>query len=187
MSTPRKTLLAAATACAFAFPAAAATTFDRVGGLSGAWPAPLVDVDAIREQRDVLTRTLAWMGPSIDGLGSGAANAEGPKAYDLRASDGVRQSIAAQRNPLSTSLRGDSDLFLWNLVAIVHAQQIDRPFDLVQTSITVFSPAPSVVSPVPLPGAIWLLVAGLLGLAAPARRRLAAGSKRTVTASFATA
>ena len=185
MSFPRKTVLAAAATVAFALPAAASTTFDSALGSGFFAPALRLDGEASGLQRDALTRTLETIGQSSE---TGWADAQTPKARELQApGDGPRQSNPAQRNPLSASLRGDSDLFLWNLVAIVRAQQIDRTFDLVQTSLTVFSPAPSVVSPVPLPGALWLLGAGLLGLAASGRRRLAARSQRAGAAAFAVA
>ncbi|MDL2338956.1 MAG: hypothetical protein QFE16_14030 [Pseudomonadota bacterium] len=76
------------------------------------------------------------------------------------------QSAPALRNPLSVNLRGNSDLALWNLVASIRAQQGGNSFDLVDTGITSLqvSTAGGAVSAVPLPGAAWLLVMGVLGL-----------------------
>ncbi len=84
-------------------------------------------------------------------------------ASDAAAADFV-QSAPAMRNPLSSSLRGNSDLFLWNLVAKVRAHQVDNPFDLVDSSVAALQIPPDVTA-VPLPGAIWLFVMGVLGLA----------------------
>ncbi len=76
------------------------------------------------------------------------------------------QSAPALRNPLSVNLRGDSDLALWNLVASIRAQQTGNSFDLIDTGLTSLQVATAggPVSPVPLPGAAWLLVMGVLGL-----------------------
>lgn len=100
--------------------------------------------------------------PSAGFLAHAVLQSRGDVGRDLQApgESSFRQSSPALRNPLSASLRSDSDLFLWNLVAIVHSQQIARTFDLVETGLTAFAPSTSVVSPVPLPGALWLLVMG---------------------------
>lgn len=74
------------------------------------------------------------------------------------------QGAVTQRRALP--LRGQSDVALWNLVATVHAQQKARAFDLVDANVkTVWEVERNHVSAVPLPGAIWLFVMGLLGLA----------------------
>ena len=77
------------------------------------------------------------------------------------------QSAAARRNPLSIHLRGRSDLFMWNLVAMARAHRENKLFDLVDTGLTsiVAQQKEAAVSAVPLPGAIWLFVMGVLGLA----------------------
>ena len=86
-----------------------------------------------------------------------------------------RQSTPALRNPLSSSLRSGSDLFLWNFVALIHAQQVERPFDLVDTNLTAIAPLQAaVVSTVPLPASIWLFIIGGLGLAGA---RMGSGSQ----------
>lgn len=77
------------------------------------------------------------------------------------------QSASALRNPLSIHLRGRSDLFMWNLVAMARAHRENKLFDLVDTGLTsiVAQQKEAAVSAVPLPGAIWLFVMGVLGLA----------------------
>lgn len=69
-------------------------------------------------------------------------------------------------------LRGPSDLALWNLVVTVQAQQKARTFDLVTTSVkTVIEIEKNQVSPVPLPGVVWLFVMAALGIAGTRVRR----------------
>lgn len=73
---------------------------------------------------------------------------------------------AAMQAPLSIKLRASSDLALWHLVATVHAQQKNKAFDLMDAGAkTVWNLERDQVSPVPLPGVVWLFVMGLLGLA----------------------
>jgi hypothetical protein len=63
-------------------------------------------------------------------------------------------------------LRGDVDLFLWNLLSIVHAQRGGRPFELTDSSVAfVLTHHADPPAAVPLPPAMWLFVMGLLGLA----------------------
>lgn len=62
-------------------------------------------------------------------------------------------------------LRGASDVALWNLVATVHAQQKAKTFDLVNTGAkTVWEIEKNQVSPVPLPGVVWLFVMAVIGM-----------------------
>jgi len=69
----------------------------------------------------------------------------------------------ALRNPLSGSLRTDADLFLWNYVAMLHAQKEGSGFDLEETRVATVVALPP-VSPVPLPTAKWLLIVIALGM-----------------------
>ena len=79
---------------------------------------------------------------------------------------------AAMTRQRALPLRGQSDVALWNLVATVHAQQKSRAFDLVDANVkAVWDVERHHVSAVPLPGAIWLFVMGLLGLAGTRIRR----------------
>jgi hypothetical protein len=73
------------------------------------------------------------------------------------------QTDAALRNPLSGSLRSDSDVFLWNYVAMLYAQQQTSPFDLEDTRLATVVTLPP-VSPVPLPTMEWLLIIVALGM-----------------------
>jgi len=77
-------------------------------------------------------------------------------------------SDAALGNPLSESLRGDSDVFLWNYVGMLHALKAADGFDLNDTRVAVVVAMPP-VSPVPLPTMTWLLVVTVLGLFGAAR------------------
>ena len=64
-------------------------------------------------------------------------------------------------------IKGRADLLLWNLFAVVRSQQkrqyfeaIDRGIDTVRISEEIDK-----ISAVPLPGAVWLFVMGVMGLA----------------------
>ena len=114
-----------------------------------------------RAANDFLADAVARSTSALPGNASFAANDGG----EVR---GYTQSASASRNPLSARLRGDSDLALWNLVAMVHAQQRGNTFDLVDTnvaSVRILELQTAPVSPVPLPGAVWLFLMGALGLA----------------------
>jgi len=65
------------------------------------------------------------------------------------------------------NLRGNADLLLWNLCATVRTQQGHHDFERIETSVRTqkISEDISKVSAVPLPGAIWLFVMGVLGIA----------------------
>ena len=84
-------------------------------------------------------------------------------------SDAMKTALSAKplSIPVFGNLRGNSGLLLWNLCAVVRAQQDRRTFALIDTGIaTVFiSEDIARVSAVPLPGAVWMFVMGVLGLA----------------------
>jgi hypothetical protein len=113
--------------------------------------------------------TLAALAYSV-GLGNDPSGAPAmrnkllaSKAIDV---DG-RRHIAALPPviPIGFGLGDDLDLTIWNFIATVHAQQQARPFAVLQSQTTTLTLAvPAAVAPVPLPGALWLFVMGLLGL-----------------------
>ena len=176
--------LPAIAALAFSCSAAAAPIYSSVSAPGRTSPLLTPPAEAQAWSGDALRQVFEVIDAASSGA-SGARTARGLEAPSSATGGTPRQSIPAQRNPLSTNLRGDSDLFLWNLVALVHAQQVNRTFDLVDTNLTAFLPATNVVSQVPLPGALWLLGAGLAGLVASARRRL--GMQRPVRGALAPA
>lgn len=91
------------------------------------------------------------------------AFSQGGFAIDFMRED--QQSIGRLITP-PAKLRGDVDLFLWNLLALVHAQRDGRHFALTELRVEfVLSNHPDQVAAVPLPGALWLFVMGILGLA----------------------
>lgn len=157
-------LLFAALLCSVAH---ASTDAGAFGGTSGA---ALLTANALRgESPGPLSPPLPevnYLTLVLDEVSSPGAT--GPRAYPsaVRSNSLFAQSAAALRNPLSASLRGESDLALWNLVAVIHAQQSNRPFELVDTGVAALQVYPGgSVSAVPLPGAVWLFVMGVLGLA----------------------
>lgn len=87
------------------------------------------------------------------------------------------QSIPAEGNPLSHLSRGPSDAAMWNLFALVNSQQHVRHFDVTPTGLTNFQTlTPLQVSSVPLPGATWLFLLVLLGMAGTRLTRSRDGS-----------
>ena len=97
-----------------------------------------------------------------------AAAAAEPAADSLATAADQRayKSGVGQLIPPPAKLRGDVDLFLWNLLGIVHAQREGKSFELADRGIAfVLAHHGDQPSAVPLPGALWLFVMGLLGLA----------------------
>lgn len=81
------------------------------------------------------------------------------------------------RDARASALRGEYDLFLWNLIGVLEAQRDGRRFDLIDRSAWHVSlQANEPPAPVPLPAAMWLFVMGLLGLAGTRLTGARAGS-----------
>ncbi len=134
------------------------STASPIGTTSTAQPQTLGQTQA-QVATDFLTQTI--------NQATTPNNTVSPFDISVQVSDDYVQSAAAKRNPLSSNLRGSSDLALWNLVASVRAQQNGNSFDLVDTglaSLQVSALALDPASAVPLPGAAWLFVMGILGL-----------------------
>ena len=64
--------------------------------------------------------------------------------------------------PLSAGLAGTS---LWTFVTSVRAQQQSDRFVILEANVSLLRLAEAVPAPVPLPGALWFMVMGLLGMA----------------------
>lgn len=108
---------------------------------------------------DFLTEAVSHGASASDPSESAAETrfADDERAYKL----GVGRLIAPPAH-----LRGDVDLFLWNLLALVHAHRDGKHFELAERGVEfVLSNHPDQPSAVPLPGAMWLFVMGILGLA----------------------
>ena len=78
-----------------------------------------------------------------------------------------RQALAVE-GLAGTDSQAALSLTLWGCARAIQAQQEGSPFEMLQTSLALqefqFSPQAD-ITPVPLPGAVWLFVMGLLGLA----------------------
>lgn len=87
-------------------------------------------------------------------------------AADLDNTQDAPSATALRAVPLD-SLSGGSELLLWNLIAMVRAHQVHHSFELVQAGINTVLISEDIanVSAVPLPGAVWLFVMGVMGLA----------------------
>jgi hypothetical protein len=86
-------------------------------------------------------------------------------------------------------LHGNADLLLWNLCAVVRTQQDHHHyFERIEAGATTQKLSEDIakVSAVPLPGALWLFVIGVLGLAG-SRITGMKRDDRTATAGYAAA
>lgn len=94
------------------------------------------------------------------------------------ANDGSRAfALAAGHQPMTSQLRATAaavgaltgpsaqTLSLWTFITTMRAQQQGDRFVALETSAALLRLAEGPVAPVPLPGALWLLVMGLLGMA----------------------
>jgi hypothetical protein len=65
----------------------------------------------------------------------------------------------------SSTLPTAASLSLWTFITTMRAQQQGDRFVALETSVALLRLGEGPVAPVPLPGALWLLVMGLLGMA----------------------
>lgn len=65
----------------------------------------------------------------------------------------------------SSTLPTAASLSLWTFITTMRAQQQGDRFVALESSVSLLRLAEGPVAPVPLPGALWLLVMGLLGMA----------------------
>lgn len=65
----------------------------------------------------------------------------------------------------SRTLPTERTLSLWTFITTIRAQQQGNRFVAFETNVSLLRLAEGPVSPVPLPGAAWLLFMGLLGMA----------------------
>jgi hypothetical protein len=73
----------------------------------------------------------------------------------------------ALRSPGLGELQGRADLLLWNLCAVVRSHQKRHHFEAIDSGFGTVHISEEIdkISAVPLPGAVWLFVVGLMGLA----------------------
>jgi len=74
----------------------------------------------------------------------------------------LASTATTAEGPLSAALTGTS---LWTFVTSVRAQQQSDRFVILQANVSLLQLAEAVPAPIPLPGALWFMVMGLLGLA----------------------
>lgn len=105
----------------------------------------------------------------LDAVASAMSPSTGVRSAPVIVAEGMQSALSAKalRNPTFGNLRGNADLLLWNLCAVVRAHQGRRSFDLIDAGIATvhISEDISNVSAVPLPGVVWLFVMGVMGLA----------------------
>jgi hypothetical protein len=83
-----------------------------------------------------------------------------PLASQPLAADGAVTSLGIG----SLSFATPSTLSLWTFITSIRAQQQGDRFSLLETHVSLLQLAESPAAPVPLPGALWFMVVGLMGL-----------------------
>lgn len=93
------------------------------------------------------------------------------------ADDGRAFALAAGPQPMSSDLAATaaavgsrtlpnaSTLGLWTFITTMRAQQQGDRFVALETNVSLLTLGEGPLAPVPLPGAVWLLLMGLLGMA----------------------
>lgn len=139
----------------------------------------------------VLVLTAGLAGPARAGMTSAF---DAPRHYAVSQGSGLqhqsdlllREAALAEREALRSATSGQSridlSLAIWYCVRTIQAQRDNQPLRLVEAQLSVVNALTPQVSAVPLPGAAWMLLMGLLGmvgsrLAIPGRR-IASGSAR---------
>lgn len=84
-----------------------------------------------------------------------------PLALPALAADNTASGFAAG----SLSSATPSTVNLWTFITSIRAQQQGDRFSLLETHVSLLQLAESPAAPVPLPGALWLMVVGLMGMA----------------------
>lgn len=132
-------------------------------GLLGA-PAHAALVDTVETAPSTLATTAstdpvaAWLTTTADDGGRAFALAAGPQPMTAQL-----QATAAALG--SNILPTAASVSLWTFITTMRAQQQGDRFVALGTSVSLLRLAEGPVAPVPLPGALWLLVMGLLGMA----------------------
>lgn len=130
--------------------------------LAGSWArAAIIDVevpDPLSAGAMPADAAGAWMAATAAREGRAFALASDPAA-----ADGALQATAAAIG--SRSLPTPSTINLWTFITSVRAQQQGDRFVILQTHASLLQLAEAPPAAVPLPGALWLMVMGLLGIA----------------------
>ena len=111
-----------------------ATAFELAAALSTAQFGSAPSAPFTQAARPLATQPLAADGPS-SGLGTGSLSSATP-----------------------------STLNLWTFITSIRAQQQGDRFSLLETHVSLLQLAEPPAAPVPLPGALWFMVVGLMGL-----------------------
>ena len=110
------------------------------------------------------TETAAAVVPQTRAAASTFGSAPGASS----AANTDRRALAVQSLDGAESQAALS-LTLWSFARAIQAQQEGSPFEMLQTSLALqefqIAPLAGEITAVPLPGAVWLFVMGLLGLA----------------------
>jgi len=147
-------------------------------GLAGATALTLMCAPALSAA--ALSSSVPWSSSSLLAAGMLPTSSMLEALNQSQAPTGSAPMAASETSPAPSKfalrssafgeLQGRADLLLWNLCSVVKAQQKQQHFVALDRGIYSVSlnqeiAAASAVSAVPLPGAIWLFVMGVMGLA----------------------
>lgn len=113
------------------------------------------DVSVLSAAAELTTR---WPSATTTAAAAGTAR---PLALQALAADNTVSGFGAG----SLSSATPSTINLWTFITSIRAQQQGDRFSLLETHVSLLQLAESPAAPVPLPGALWLMVVGLMGMA----------------------